>query len=104
MSTAPVTNGLEHVDVLIVGAGISGIAAAYSLSTQHADKTFAILDARGASGGTWDLFRYPGIGICQAASATSGTAAASCNDRAAGLSATSSSSMAMYSAKVPMRR
>ena len=61
MSTAPVTNGLEHVDVLIVGAGISGIAAAYSLSTQHADKTFAILEARGASGGTWDLFRYPGI-------------------------------------------
>ena len=57
MSTAPVTNGLEHVDVLIVGAGISGIAAAYSLSTQHADKTFAILEARGASGGTWDLFR-----------------------------------------------
>ena len=61
MSTAPVTNGLEHVDVLIVGAGISGIAAAYSLSTQHANKTFAILEARGASGGTWDLFRYPGI-------------------------------------------
>ena len=61
MSTAPVTNDLEQVDVLIVGAGISGIAAAYSLSTQHADKTFAILEARGASGGTWDLFRYPGI-------------------------------------------
>ena len=61
MSTAPVTNGLEHVDVLIVGAGIAGIAAAYSLSTQHADKTFAILEARDASGGTWDLFRYPGI-------------------------------------------
>jgi cation diffusion facilitator CzcD-associated flavoprotein CzcO len=61
MSTAPVTNGVEHVDVLIVGAGISGIAAAHSLSTQHADKTFAILEARGASGGTWDLFRYPGI-------------------------------------------
>src|SRR6188472_413014 len=61
MSTAPVTNGLEHVDVLIVRAGISGIAAAYSLSTQHPDKTFAILEARGASGGTWDLFRYTGI-------------------------------------------
>ncbi len=61
MSTTPVTNRLEHIDVLIVGAGISGIAAAYSLSIQHADKTFAILEARGASGGTWDLFRYPGI-------------------------------------------
>ena len=61
MSTAPVTTGNEHLDVLIVGAGISGIATAHSLSTQHADKTFAILEARGASGGTWDLFRYPGI-------------------------------------------
>ena len=61
MSTAHMTNGLEYVDVLIVGAGISGIAAACSLSTQHASKTFAILEARGASGGTWDLFRYPGI-------------------------------------------
>src|SRR6476646_44315 len=61
MSTAHMTNGLEYVDVLIVGAGISGIAAARSLSTQHANKTFAMLEARGASGGTWDLFRYPGI-------------------------------------------
>ena len=52
---------LEHVDVLIVGAGISGIAAAHSLSTLHPDKSFAILEARGATGGTWDLFRYPGI-------------------------------------------
>jgi cation diffusion facilitator CzcD-associated flavoprotein CzcO len=51
MVTTPVTNDLEHVDVLIVGAGISGIAAAYSLSTQHPDKTFAILEARGARSG-----------------------------------------------------
>ena len=62
MTTTPVTNGPEHVDVLIVGAGISGIGAAHSLTTQHPpDKTFAILEARGATGGTWDLFRYPGV-------------------------------------------
>ena len=47
--------------MLIVGAGISGIAAARSLSALHPDKSFAILEARGATGGTWDLFRYPGI-------------------------------------------
>ena len=52
---------IEHVDVLIVGAGISGIGAAYYLQTEQPDKTFAILEARGATGGTWDLFRYPGI-------------------------------------------
>jgi monooxygenase len=51
----------EHVDVLIVGAGISGIGAAYYLQTDHPGKSYAILEARGATGGTWDLFRYPGI-------------------------------------------
>jgi cation diffusion facilitator CzcD-associated flavoprotein CzcO len=51
----------DHVDVLIVGAGISGIGAAYYLQTQQPGKTYAILEARGATGGTWDLFRYPGI-------------------------------------------
>ncbi|MBY0287571.1 MAG: NAD(P)/FAD-dependent oxidoreductase [Mycobacteriaceae bacterium] len=51
----------EHVDVLIVGAGISGIGAAYYLQKDHPDRSYAILEARGASGGTWDLFRYPGI-------------------------------------------
>ncbi len=51
----------EHVDVLIVGAGLSGIGAACHLKTNHPDKTFAILEAREAIGGTWDLFRYPGI-------------------------------------------
>jgi monooxygenase len=52
---------IDHVDVLIIGAGISGIGAAYYLQTQQPGKSYAILEARGASGGTWDLFRYPGI-------------------------------------------
>jgi monooxygenase len=50
-----------HVDVLIVGAGISGIDAAYHVGTQCPTKTYAILEARDSIGGTWDLFRYPGI-------------------------------------------
>ncbi len=53
--------GPEHVDVLIVGAGISGIDAAYHLQKRCPDKSYAILEARDAVGGTWDLFRYPGI-------------------------------------------
>ena len=52
---------MEHLDVLIVGAGISGIGAAYYLQRDHPSASYAILEARGASGGTWDLFRYPGI-------------------------------------------
>ena len=52
---------IEHVDVLIVGAGLSGIGAACQLKTGHPDRSVAILEARDASGGTWDLFRYPGI-------------------------------------------
>ena len=52
---------LEHLDVLIVGAGISGIGAAYYLQQHHPDRQYAIVEARGATGGTWDLFRYPGI-------------------------------------------
>jgi monooxygenase len=51
----------EHVDVLIVGAGLSGIGAACQLREHHPTKTVALLEAREASGGTWDLFRYPGI-------------------------------------------
>jgi monooxygenase len=50
-----------HVDVLIVGAGLSGIGAAYTLQRDCPTKTYAILEARERIGGTWDLFRYPGI-------------------------------------------
>jgi monooxygenase len=51
----------EHVDVLIVGAGLSGIGAAHHLQQRCPGRTHAILEARDAIGGTWDLFRYPGI-------------------------------------------
>ncbi|MGZ5995321.1 MAG: flavin-containing monooxygenase, partial [Isosphaeraceae bacterium] len=51
----------EHVDVLIVGAGLSGIGFASRLKRDMPGKTFTILESRGAVGGTWDLFRYPGI-------------------------------------------
>ena len=50
-----------HVDVLVVGAGLSGIGAACHLTMECPDKSFAILESREAIGGTWDLFRYPGI-------------------------------------------
>ena len=52
---------VQMFDVLIVGAGLSGIDMAYRLSTECPDKSFAILEARDSIGGTWDLFRYPGI-------------------------------------------
>ena len=51
----------EHFDVLVVGAGISGIAAGYHLQTACPGRTYAILERRNSIGGTWDLFRYPGI-------------------------------------------
>ncbi len=51
----------EHFDVLIVGAGISGIGAARHLQDKQPGKTYAILEMREDLGGTWDLFRYPGI-------------------------------------------
>src|SRR6478609_12182921 len=52
---------MEHVDVLIVGAGLSGIGAAHHLQDRLPAKSFAIFEARDAIGGTWDLFRYPGV-------------------------------------------
>jgi monooxygenase len=50
-----------HTDVLIVGAGLSGIGAAYHLKTECPGRSYAILESRDTIGGTWDLFRYPGI-------------------------------------------
>jgi monooxygenase len=54
-------SSIEHVDALIVGAGIAGIGAAYYLQKMQPGKTFAIVEAREEIGGTWDLFKYPGI-------------------------------------------
>ena len=51
----------SHVEVLIIGAGLSGIGAAYHLQTLCPTRSYAILEGRGAMGGTWDLFRYPGV-------------------------------------------
>ena len=51
----------HHVDVLVIGAGISGISAAHHLQTQCPHKSFLILEGRDSIGGTWDLFKYPGI-------------------------------------------
>src|SRR4051812_10382857 len=51
----------QQVDVVIVGAGLSGIGAAYRLQTQRPGTSYVILESRAAMGGTWDLFRYPGV-------------------------------------------
>src|SRR5881296_3394038 len=65
MAQAPTVTPFEphqhHVDVLIVGAGLSGIAAGYHLQASCPGRSYAILESRDAIGGTWDLFRYPGI-------------------------------------------
>jgi monooxygenase len=52
---------MEHFDVVIVGAGLSGICAGYHLKTAFPEKSFAIFEGRSNIGGTWDLFRYPGV-------------------------------------------
>ena len=66
MSTPASSPGIESVDdddleVIVIGAGISGISAAYHLRTRCPDRRVRILEARGDLGGTWDLFRYPGV-------------------------------------------
>jgi len=55
------TSHLGHVDVLIIGAGLSGIGAACHLQERLPGTSYLILEARSTSGGTWDLFRYPGV-------------------------------------------
>jgi cation diffusion facilitator CzcD-associated flavoprotein CzcO len=52
---------VEHLDVLIVGAGLSGVGAAARLELERPGTSYAVLEARGTIGGTWDLFRYPGV-------------------------------------------
>ena len=52
---------VEHIDVLIVGAGLSGIGAGYHVQARCPGLSYALLESRGTIGGTWDLFRYPGI-------------------------------------------
>lgn len=55
------TENIAHVDVLIIGAGLSGVGAAAHLVRDCPDKQYTVLESREAIGGTWDLFRYPGI-------------------------------------------
>ena len=61
MKPLTATQALEHFDVLIIGAGLSGIGAGVHLQKRCPDRTYAILEGRDSIGGTWDLFRYPGI-------------------------------------------
>ena len=61
METTPVAGPTTHFDVVIVGAGLSGIGAGHYLQTECPWADYAIFEARDAIGGTWDLFRYPGI-------------------------------------------
>ena len=59
MQTEPTAT--EHLDVLIVGAGLSGVGAAHYIKTECPWATFAVFEGRASMGGTWDLFRYPGV-------------------------------------------
>ncbi len=51
----------EYFDVVVVGAGISGVGAGYHLQDKCADRSYVVLEGRDRIGGTWDLFRYPGV-------------------------------------------
>ena len=59
--TPPTAETPEHVDVIVVGAGISGIGAGHHLQKDCPDRSYVILEGREHLGGTWDLFRYPGV-------------------------------------------
>lgn len=54
------SSGIEHVDVLVIGAGVSGIGAAHRMRTDHPDRSFVVLEAQDARGGTWWTNRFPG--------------------------------------------
>lgn len=56
-----ISSEVPFYDVLVVGAGLSGIGAGYHLQNECPDRTYAILEGRASMGGTWDLFKYPGI-------------------------------------------
>lgn len=58
---APMQSDTQEFDVVVVGAGLSGIAAGYHLQARCPTRSYVILEARDAIGGTWDLFRYPGV-------------------------------------------
>ena len=60
-TSLPPQQGVDALDVLIVGAGLSGIGAAHHLQQRCPGKRFAIVEKRASIGGTWDLFRYPGV-------------------------------------------
>jgi cation diffusion facilitator CzcD-associated flavoprotein CzcO len=60
-STDAKTMAGEHVDVLIVGAGISGVGSAYHLQEQCPDKSYLILEMKDTFGGTWETHKYPGV-------------------------------------------
>lgn len=60
-STKNMESASDSVDVVIVGAGVSGINAAYKLLTDFPNIQLTILEARDDIGGTWDLFKYPGV-------------------------------------------
>ncbi|HVU66168.1 MAG TPA: NAD(P)/FAD-dependent oxidoreductase, partial [Ktedonobacteraceae bacterium] len=61
MTTEKKKTPVEHLDVLIVGAGVSGICMACYVQMRCPQKRFALFEGRAASGGTWDLFQYPGV-------------------------------------------
>ncbi|ROR92969.1 flavin-containing monooxygenase [Nocardioides aurantiacus] len=66
MTTSPAATGTsrtlpDHVGVVVIGAGLSGIGAGYRLQTECPDRDYLILEGRESMGGTWDLFRYPGV-------------------------------------------
>src|SRR3954447_4421140 len=60
-SREPRSNAVQHVDVLVVGAGVAGIDAAYHLRERFPDKSFTVLEAQDNRGGTWWTHRYPGV-------------------------------------------